>query len=216
MTDETTEAKKGRRAAPSRKGQPGAAVALTSGRLSNTRERDELVDEICGRLAAGESVRAIFRNRAKGYPSGSRFWSWIGLYPEVRARFDRALIIRSEKYAEEITELADEQPPLVDGHVDSGWVVWQRNRVDSRKWVASRLMPQKYGDRTILAGDPERPVALATSIIPTLHNLSTPEKQALLKLLRKAISGQPQERLAVEGQVFDGDADDGATSEQEI
>jgi hypothetical protein len=36
-----------------------------------------------------------------------------------------------------------------------------------------------------------------------------------LKLLRKAISGQPQERPAVEGQVFDGDADNGATFEHE-
>jgi hypothetical protein len=33
-----------------------------------------------------------------------------------------------------------------------------RLRVDARKWIASKLKPKKYGDRQILAGDPENPL----------------------------------------------------------
>jgi hypothetical protein len=33
-----------------------------------------------------------------------------------------------------------------------------RLRVDVRKWIASKLRPKKYGDRTTVEGDPDKPV----------------------------------------------------------
>jgi hypothetical protein len=51
-------------------------------------------------------------------------------------------------------EIADEMPPLdANGRTDSGWVTWQRNRVDDRKWVASKLKPKKYGEALKVGGD---------------------------------------------------------------
>ena len=42
--------------------------------------------------------------------------------------------------------------------VDTGWLQWQRQRIDSRKWCASKLKPKKYGDRVSLAGDADNPL----------------------------------------------------------
>ena len=45
-------------------------------------------------------------------------------------------------------EIADEMPPMdANGRTDSGWVQWQRNRIDTRKWIAAKLKPKKYGDK---------------------------------------------------------------------
>ena len=38
-----------------------------------------------------------------------------------------------------------------------------RLRVDSRKWIAAKLKPKKYGDRTTLAGDKENPVEVRSN-----------------------------------------------------
>jgi hypothetical protein len=48
--------------------------------------------------------------------------------------------------------------------LDSAGINRNRLRVDARKWVASKLKPRKYGDRTTLAGDAENPMRLETVV----------------------------------------------------
>jgi hypothetical protein len=61
--------------------------------------------------------------------------------------YARARDARNDVMAEALQDLADEQPPTDSfGKVDSGWVAWQRNRVDTRKWLLSKMAPKKYGD----------------------------------------------------------------------
>ena len=60
-----------------------------------------------------------------------------------------------EAVADETLEIADEQPPsmvITEGEsvtvrLDSAFVAWQRNRIDTRKWLLSKLAPKKYGDK---------------------------------------------------------------------
>jgi hypothetical protein len=78
-------------------------------------------------------------------------------------QYARAREEQAETLADEIVALADEDPmQVVDdkgiARVDSAWVTWQKNRVDARKWVASKLKPKKYGDRVAVAGDAENPL----------------------------------------------------------
>ena len=50
--------------------------------------------------------------------------------------------------------LCDKKPPLLeDGRVDQGWVTWQKLRIDTRKWNASRILPKEYGEHVALKGD---------------------------------------------------------------
>jgi hypothetical protein len=48
--------------------------------------------------------------------------------------------------------------------VDTGWLQWQKQRIDSRKWCASKLKPKKYGDRVSLAGDAENPLQTSVQV----------------------------------------------------
>ena len=56
----------------------------------------------------------------------------------------------------------------VSGGMDSAYVQWQKNRVEARKWFLAKLAPKKYGDRTILAGDAENPLAIDIDPIAAL------------------------------------------------
>lgn len=56
-----------------------------------------------------------------------------GLGPEYAA----AQVCRAELYAEDIVDIADTE---LDSHV-------ARNRIDARKWYASKIKPGKYGER---------------------------------------------------------------------
>lgn len=48
--------------------------------------------------------------------------------------------------------------------IDSAWVAWQRNRVDARKWVASKLKPKAYGERVQVAGDADSPIKVEAEL----------------------------------------------------
>jgi hypothetical protein len=37
-----------------------------------------------------------------------------------------------------------------------------RLRIESRKWLAAKLKPKKYGEKTTIAGDAENPLAVLT------------------------------------------------------
>jgi hypothetical protein len=78
----------------------------------------------------------------------------------ARAREDQA-----DTLADEIVGISDESAitAKVDGEevrfaLDATAVARNRLRVDARKWVAAKLKPRKYGDRQVLAGDPEAPI----------------------------------------------------------
>jgi len=75
--------------------------------------------------------------------------------PDFAAKYARARDLQADAHADEITALSDEEPPQVvaeggAARVDAGWVTWQKNRIDARKWVASKLKPKKYGDAATL------------------------------------------------------------------
>ena len=94
-------------------------------------------------------------------------YRWIGRYPSFSDQYARAREEQADTLADEIQALSDEPPRMMlNKHgaetVDTGWLQWQKQRIDSRKWCASKLKPKKYGDRVSHAGDAENP--LQTSV----------------------------------------------------
>jgi hypothetical protein len=68
--------------------------------------------------------------------------------------FLRARELQAHRLADELLELADEAPPaLPDGRVDQGWVTWQKNRIDLRKWHLAKVLPKEYGDQVALKSE---------------------------------------------------------------
>jgi hypothetical protein len=121
---------------------------------------------ICVRIANGELLKNIIKDR--GMPNHQTVYDWMVRHPEFAELYTRAREEQADTFADEIVALADETPELVpvldkDGNevglrMDSAYIQWQRNRVDARKWVAAKLKPRKYSERTMLAGDAENPV----------------------------------------------------------
>lgn len=109
----------------------------------------EIANEICDRLAKGESLRSICEgdkqtsgNYMPSRTSVSRWLSGGEAWNEAfRIQYAHARDVQADTLFEEILDIADEA--CVDG------VAAQRNRlrVDARKWAASKLAPKKYGDK---------------------------------------------------------------------
>ena len=124
---------------------------------------DEIAAEICTRISCGESLRQICMEPRM--PTQSTVYLWLLQHRKFSENYARARDEQADTFADEIQAIADEPPAEVTddkgvSRVDSGWVTWQKNRIDARKWVASKLKPKKYGDRTTLAGDADNPVAM--------------------------------------------------------
>lgn len=116
-----------------------------------------VADAICERLADGESLRSICADGAM--PNKATVFRWLNLHKEFGDQYARAREEQAESLADEIVLISDEgATKLVSGGeedepavvFDATAVARNRLRVDARKWVASKLKPKKYGDKTQL------------------------------------------------------------------
>lgn len=65
------------------------------------------------------------------------FYRLVQSSPEMVAAFNRAREISVHQMAAQVIDIAD----------DSDDPIKARNRIDARKWLASKLRPQEYGDK---------------------------------------------------------------------
>ena len=147
---------------PEKRNEP--APKKKTGRPSKYNE--EIAAEICTRIVKGESLRSICRDEKM--PNVDTIYVWIGKHPIFADQYARAREEQADTLADEIQALADEAPPMVLGKfgeiIDTGWLQWQKQRIDARKWCAAKLKPKKYGDRVQVAGDAESPLKTETTI----------------------------------------------------
>ena len=112
-------------------------------------------DTICKRLAEGESLRAICRG--EGMPSQATVLNWadeqVSIHPPFIEQYARARLLGYRALAEEIIEIADETGRDTytdeDGNERTNHEVVARSRlrVDTRKWMLSKMLPKIYGDK---------------------------------------------------------------------
>ena len=150
-----------------------------------------IADVICIRISEGESLRKILKD--EGMPPQSVVYEWLLRHPAFAEQYTRAREEQADTLADEIIAIADESPQTVevrdrDGNVldikiDSGYVNYQRQRIDARKWTAMKLKPKKYGERVALAGDADSPIKVeaevqAENLLNALLKNSELKKQA--------------------------------------
>ena len=155
----------------------------------------EIADQICERLAGGESLRQILRDEGMR-PTGTVF-RWLNDRRSFRDQYEHARDVQADVMADEITDIADDgsndwmQRETEKGRlitvIDHEHVQRSRLRVDARKWVASKLKPKKYGDR--IEVDNKYP-------IEELSDAQIQDRIALLQkvVLQKAESAQRNEK----------------------
>jgi hypothetical protein len=111
---------------------------------------------ICDRIADGESLVQITRDPSM--PKKTAVYEWLLRHQEFAEIYARAREDQADSLADEIQAIADELPMEITDdkgvtRFDSAYVTWQKNRVDARKWIASKLKPKKYSDRLTHQGD---------------------------------------------------------------
>lgn len=128
---------------------------------------------ICQRLADGHSLREICRDEKM--PGRTTVLRWLTENEEFRSQYAIAREAQADHMADEILEIADDasndwmlrkQGEDQVEVANSEHINRSRLRVDSRKWLLSKLLPKKYGDRVQHANDPDNPMPGAASADP--------------------------------------------------
>jgi hypothetical protein len=136
----------------------------------------QVADIICIRISEGESLKSITLDEEM--PDRATVYRWLAADPAFCDMYTRAREDQADTLADEIMAIADETPdlnPILDKHgalieiqLHSAYLQWQKQRIDARKWTAMKLKPKKYGDRQILAGDSEAPLAVQNDAMDIL------------------------------------------------
>jgi len=125
------------------------------------KQKESIVDHVCTEMAKGRAFRTIML-KDKDMPTDKTFHSWIDKSETYLRQYARAASKRADAIFEDILDIADDQEGDVykdkDGNEQTNHNVIQRARlrVDSRKWMAGKLNPKKYGEAQLLKlGDHE-------------------------------------------------------------
>ena len=112
----------------------------------------ELAAQICTHIADGKSLRNI--GAMKGMPHQDTIMAWLnGSKPDFSELYARAREAQADKLAEEALQIADDgrSDTYLDAEgnerTDNEVIQRSRLRVDTRKWLASKMAPKKYGDK---------------------------------------------------------------------
>lgn len=101
----------------------------------------EVANEICERLATGESLRKVCgQDRKEHLPGQTTVYQWLATNEEFAKQYAQARESQAETYADQVV---DEALTATDAAIG-------RLRMDALKWAASKLAPKKYGDRQTL------------------------------------------------------------------
>ena len=113
----------------------------------------EIAARICEQLAEGRSLRSI--SRQSDMPDPSTVRDWAARDEGFAAQYARARNDGLDTLAEECMDIADDLTEDPNS---------RRVRIDARKWFASKLRPEKYGDLTRLAGADGKDLELKVTI----------------------------------------------------
>tara|TARA_R110000868_G_scaffold1103_2_gene8457 strand:+ start:8760 stop:9209 length:450 start_codon:yes stop_codon:yes gene_type:complete len=119
---------------------------------NSTKFSQEIFDEICVRIAEGESLRKICKD--KNMPNITTVWHWVNNNEALDKQYARAREEQAETLVDEIIDISDEKKDDTyldeDGKeiINQEVIARSRLRVDARKWVASKLKPKRFGDYT--------------------------------------------------------------------
>ena len=115
---------------------------------------EEMALIICDRIANGESLKGMCED--EDMPSRSTVFKWLAENKTFSDMYARAREEQADTIFDEIIEIADDgRNDWMErrGEEDAGWVTNGENiqraklRIDTRKWMAGKLRPKKYGEK---------------------------------------------------------------------
>ncbi len=118
----------------------------------------ETKDRVCEHIASGKSLREIAK--IEGMPSPSAVMSWLREDVAFQQQYARARELQADALFDEIQSIADDATNdwmERNGADELGWqfngehVQRSKLRIEARKWMAGKLRPKVYGDKSEVA-----------------------------------------------------------------
>lgn len=130
------------------KGKKQQPVKRPVGRPS--KYNPEIADSICQELAtSSKGIHKIAENHGV---TASTVWLWLTQHQEFSEKYARAKDLQAEFMMCEIIDIADDSSndtlTTEFGQAPNHeWISRSKLRVDTRKWLMSKLAPKKFGDK---------------------------------------------------------------------
>jgi len=138
-----------------------------------------MADKICMELAQGKSLRTVLK--MDGMPPGTTVWAWLRTREDFQKQYARAKQEAADAMAEDILDIADDSQDDWETRINSRTgeeyevlnkeaVQRSRLRVDTRRWLLSKMQPKKYGDKIEFDGLPQNPIKFVNEVLPEQPN----------------------------------------------
>lgn len=129
---------------------------------------EELADEICRRMADGESLRRICKDTHIPDERAVRIWA-IDDINGFAKRYARARELQVFRWAEDIVEIADDvSQDWIDTdkgpQANNERITRSKLRIDVRKWLLAKILPKQFGERSTSTVDQEPSVSVTRKI----------------------------------------------------
>lgn len=121
-----------------------------------TKYNQKLVKKICEVVSTHPEGLKKLCGMFEWMPAEAQINKWRIKYPEFRVLYAQAKLIQAELLAEDCLDIADDTrldtitKTNKDGEeyevANNEWINRSRLRVDTRKWLAAKLLPKLYGD----------------------------------------------------------------------
>lgn len=131
-----------------------------------TKEKGDL---ICQRVATHDCGLPKLCAMYKDMPDQMTIFRWRYQVEEFRYKYAQAKMLQADLLAEQCLDISDESTPEN--------VAVDRLRVDSRKWLASKLLPKQYGDKLLLEQKTEENELLKEELRALRHKLDEQNKR---------------------------------------
>ena len=142
---------------------------------------EELVDRICEKISTSSKGLHSIISENEDFPSFSLIFKWLGDADKkyFLDKYTHARELQAEYMADEMIRIADDSSN--DTEVtefglkeNKEWTNRSKLRVETRKWIASKLKPKVYGDKIDITTK-DQPI----TNMPDLSKLSFDQLQQL-------------------------------------
>jgi len=115
---------------------------------------EELVDRICEKISTSSKGLHSIISENEGFPSFGTVFKWLS-EPDKKYFVDKyahARELQAEFMADEMIRIADDSSNDTEEtefgvRENKEWTNRSKLRVETRKWIASKLKPKVYGDK---------------------------------------------------------------------
>ncbi len=113
----------------------------------------EMADLICERVATHTIGLKQLCSMYEDLPVQSTINLWRFKHAEFSEQYAQAKLMQADLLAEECLDIADDDsrdhkinPETGDEYLNTEFVARSRLRIDTRKWLAAKLLPRQYGE----------------------------------------------------------------------